>query len=125
MASTITVTKSFDVGGEVISTVESISVGNLQKIKEESCANGATTTIIVSLDASAAQAIFLKSDQAVTLTSSANQSVALAANAAVEWTNNEPAALKPFTDDFTSIDVNNQSGSAALVTIVLGTDVTP
>lgn len=127
MAFTLSLVEQVTNGGDTIKQ-EQIFSNTYRKSVDESIATG-QTDYLVSFELTVAKcvAIFVKSDQDVTLEtnsgSSPTNTIALKANIPYVWYTNKYDSLK-FTSDVTKIYITNASGSTARLQIEALVDAT-
>jgi len=117
MSHTIKVKRGWAFEGESIDREETLTGGQLVTIDEDIPDSTTDDLVALTLDVSQIQAIFITSNQAITLEtnngSAPDDTITLAANGCVIWTTADGATLRPLQTDVTALYVTNASGSTA------------
>jgi hypothetical protein len=117
MSHTAKIKRGWTFEGEVIELDETETGGQLVTIDEDVADSETDYLIALTLDVSQIQALFITSDQAITLETNSgaapDDTITLAANGCVIWTAADGASLNPLQTDVTALYVTNASGSTA------------
>ncbi len=106
------------------------TAGAAQEVDEAIPPNSTDLQIAgLTVDVSALQSIYLLSDKALTLetnsSSAPTETLILAANVPLFWTDDMPTAMRPFQSDVTALFVTELAGVAAQLKIQTLQDPTP
>lgn len=127
MAYALSITEAGASSAQTITSTRSYSGSQIVNL-QESCANSATTELVVAIDVSEISAILIHSTQAVTLktndSGTPDETVSIVADVPYIW-HTDSYFSNVLETDITSLFITNASGAAATVTVVVVTDATP
>lgn len=131
MASSHVINKSVTVGGKTVSASKTYT-GDSNTTMSIDVPSATEVEVLLALTVAQIQSIFISSDRDVTLetnnTTTPDETINLIADVPYHWAEETPATeydTNLFETDLTSIFINNQSGSAAVVKIEALFDGTP
>lgn len=117
MSHTAKIKRGWTFEGEVIELDETETGGQLVTIDEDIADSETDLLVALVLDVSQIQALFITSDQAITLETNDGavpvDTITLAADGCVIWTAADGESLNPLQTDVTALYVTNASGETA------------
>lgn len=119
MSHTVKIKRGWGFAGEALEKEETVTAGQLVTVDEAIADSTTDGLVALTLDVSQLQAVYLESDQDVTLEfndgTTPDETITLTANVPQLWSaTDNGAALQPLgTDDITALYVTNASGSTA------------
>lgn len=117
MTHAIKIKRGFSYQGLQLERDEDLASGEMVAIDEEIADSETDKLVALTLDVSQVKAIYLESDQDITLETNdgavPDDTISMAADVPQLWSESDGAALRPLTVDVTGLYVTNASGSAA------------
>jgi len=117
MSHSVKIKRGWSFAGEALEKEETVTAGQIVTIDEPIADSETDYLIALTLDVSQIKAIYLESDQDITLEtndgSTPDDTISLSADVPQEWSESDGAALRPLATDVTALYVTNASGSTA------------
>jgi hypothetical protein len=126
---TATFTRKIKIGSEELEKTETIAASRLETISEAIVQSQTDKPVNCTIDQSAMKYFYLSVDGVCTIETNdgttPDDAFTLAAGQAILWTQSDPAALCPITEDVDKLYVTTPAGATVNIELRAGEDATP